>query len=60
MRKSAADFKIIDEEYAKEAADEEAAANSTALVPVNHEHQKKHRNEMLKLKAKALTGTNPV
>jgi len=36
MRKSAADFKLIDEQFEKEAAEEEAAANVMALVPVNN------------------------
>lgn len=58
MRKSAADFKLIDEQFEKEAAEEEAAANAMALVPVNQEQEKKKRNQLLKLKAKAMIGAN--
>ena len=31
-----------------------------ALVPVTYEHQRKQRNDLLKMKAKALSGRRPL
>lgn len=55
MRKSHQDFKAIDEDFARKEKEEEMK-NSMALVPVTFDNQKKARNELLKMKAKALGG----
>ena len=57
MRRSFADFKKIDEQKIDEEHD-----NQMALVLVDSEvekKQRKHRNELLKMKAKAITAGQP-